>query len=234
MQSAKVISKRVFLDRDGMPEGSYNRNPILDTRAYEVMFPDGELRQYSVNVIAENMHAQVDSEGYHYCLLDEIVSHQSTNKAVKKEDSCVYDKYGNASKSLTTKGWYLNVQWKDGTKESNPIEVAEYALRTELVDEPAFAWWVPHTVKKRDWIIASVSARVRKKTHKFSIHVPATISDAHELNKLNGNDFWRRVMEKEMKNTAVAVKHLEEGQNAPPGYGYALLHLIFDVEMNLT
>ena len=28
-------------------------------------------------------------------------------------------------------------------KESNPIEVAEYAISNKLVHEPDFAWWVP-------------------------------------------------------------------------------------------
>jgi hypothetical protein len=27
-------------------------------------------------------------------------------------------------------------------KESNPVEVAEYAVANKIDDEPAFAWWV--------------------------------------------------------------------------------------------
>jgi hypothetical protein len=51
----------------------------------------------------------------------------------------------------TTKGWELCILWKDGTttwqrladmKESNPVEVAEYAVAHEINEEPAFAWWV--------------------------------------------------------------------------------------------
>ena len=32
-------------------------------------------------------------------------------------------------------------------KESNPVEVAEYAVGAKIVSEPAFAWWVPFTLK---------------------------------------------------------------------------------------
>ena len=41
------------------------------------------------------------------------------------------------------------VKWKDGSsdwmdfkalKESNPIEVAEYAVANKIVEEPAFKW----------------------------------------------------------------------------------------------
>jgi len=47
-----------------------------------------------------------------------------------------------------TKGWHLCILWKDGTttwkplrnlKESNPVEVMEYAVANKIADEPAFA-----------------------------------------------------------------------------------------------
>ena len=53
----------------------------------------------------------------------------------------------NAVHRRTTKGWQLLVQWKDGStswtplkdlKESNPVEVAEYAVANKIADEPAF------------------------------------------------------------------------------------------------
>jgi hypothetical protein len=35
----------------------------MDTRIYDVQFPDGHVEAYSANVIAENIYAQVDEEG---------------------------------------------------------------------------------------------------------------------------------------------------------------------------
>ena len=34
-------------------------------------------------------------------------------------------------------------------KASNPIEVAEYAAANRIVEEPAFKWWVPYVLQKR-------------------------------------------------------------------------------------
>ena len=64
--------------------------------------------------------------------------------------------------------------WKDGSekwiplkdlKESNPVEVAEFAKARSIDNEPAFAWWVPNTIRKQDVIIAKLKARIRKTTH---------------------------------------------------------------------
>ena len=59
MKSAKVISQSKNLD--GEEVGSYNENPFLNTLVYDVQFPDGKIKEYVVNVIAENINSQVDS-----------------------------------------------------------------------------------------------------------------------------------------------------------------------------
>ena len=78
----------------------------------------------------------------------------------------------------TTGGLKFRVKWKDGTatwislkdlKESNPIEVAEYVTARSIQDEPAFAWGVTFTLRKRDRIVAAVNSRVSKATHKYGI-----------------------------------------------------------------
>ena len=38
-----------------------------------------------------------------------------------------------------------------------------------IEDEPAFAWWVPYTLKKQSRILAVVNQRYNKKIHKFGI-----------------------------------------------------------------
>ena len=57
----------------------------------------------------------------------------------------------------TTRGWRLEVEWKDGTvswvdlkdlEASNPVELAEYAIANEIEEEPAFKWWVKDTLRK--------------------------------------------------------------------------------------
>ena len=48
----------------------------------------------------------------------------------------------------------------------NPVEqVSEYAVGAKIVSEPAFAWWVPYTLKQRKWIIGKINACFAKKMH---------------------------------------------------------------------
>jgi hypothetical protein len=45
------VTKRLT-DKDGLPIGADHDNPILDTRVYEVEFPDGHRASLSANAIA--------------------------------------------------------------------------------------------------------------------------------------------------------------------------------------
>ena len=76
-------------------------------------------------------------------------------------------------------------------KESNPIEVAEFVLTREIESEPAFAWWVPYTIKKRKNIVSAVCARLKLKTHKFGIEIPRAVEHAYRLDERNGKPYWR-------------------------------------------
>jgi hypothetical protein len=162
MQTGKVISRK--RGADGDVKGVANTNPILDSRTYEVEFPDGEVTEYSANVIAENMFAQCDMEGN---LMSALVDHKKDGHAVEIADGFV-QRGSNRHRRITTKGWQLCDEWKDGSttwerladlKESYPIEVAEYAVARGLNKEPAFAWWVLSVLAKRNRIIAAVNRR---------------------------------------------------------------------------
>ena len=52
--------KNRFKDNQGRPIGIALDNPILDTRMYEVKYQDGHTAALAVNLIAENLLAQVD------------------------------------------------------------------------------------------------------------------------------------------------------------------------------
>ncbi len=143
----------------------------------------------------------------------------------------------------STIGWQLCCQWKEGSsswvnladlKESHPIEVVKYAKIIGIDHEPAFNWWVPHILKKRDRIISLVkkrSPRFLKRTHKFGIEVPKTVREALDLDKKNGNTLWADAIAKEMKDVRVAFKLLPDGQSAPIGFQKIPCHMIFDVKM---
>ena len=193
----------------------------------------------SANVIAENMYSQCDIDGNQYLLLDSIIDHRSDQSAVKDHDKYIIVN-GRQYLRKTTVGWKLCVQWKDGStswerladlKESNPIEVAEYSIAANIHKEPAFAWWVPSILARRNQIIAAVNKRYHKRTHKFGIEVPKTVERAIEIDKENGNTLWQDAIDKEMRNVRIAFNVLDEGLSAPPGYQFMKCHVIFDVKM---
>jgi hypothetical protein len=121
----------------------------------------------------------------------------------------------------------LFVELKDGTtswerladlKESNPVDVAEYATTKNLHDEPAFSWWVPHILKKRHKIIAAVTKRYHKRTHKIGIQVPKTWDEAVRLDEGNGNTPWQDAIRKKINNVRIAFKVLNGEEAIPPTY----------------
>ena len=123
------------------------------------------------------------------------MNHKKMGNAVSKQNAYITTKRGARRLRQTTIGWRFMCNWKDGTsswvplkvlKESNPVEVAEYVTALGLADEPAFAWWVPYTLKKRDRIIASVQTRVKKRERKYGIQIPRTIKEAKILDERNG------------------------------------------------
>ena len=63
-------------------------------------------------------------------------------------------------------------------KESYLVQVAEYAHLRKLSNKPAFTWWVPHVLKKREIIAAKVKCKYWLRTHKFSVRVPKTVDEA--------------------------------------------------------
>jgi hypothetical protein len=61
IQSGKVV--RCNRELDGNAKGQANANSMLNTRIYEIEFPDGRNDEYTANFIAENMYEQRDEEG---------------------------------------------------------------------------------------------------------------------------------------------------------------------------
>ena len=69
---------------------------------------------------------------------------------------------------------------------------------------------------------------------KFGIEVPSTALEAKQLDDKNGNTLWQDAIAKEMKNSKMAFKLLDDGERAPPGYSEITCNLVFDVKFDLT
>jgi hypothetical protein len=68
------VTKRLK-NNEGTPIGVASNNPILDTRLYEVEYPDGHCAAMSANVISENLLSQVDHDGHRALHFDAIIGH---------------------------------------------------------------------------------------------------------------------------------------------------------------
>lgn len=238
-------------DADGNPKGKPHRNPIFDTRAYLVEFKDGSVREYTANIIAENIYEQVDDEGRTYSILHEISGHRrDPTDAITAENAFMISKNGNRVPRRTTKGWELEVQWRGGETEwiplkimkaANPIEVAEYAVANGIQHEPAFSWWVKEVLRARRRIVSKVKSKYWRTTHKFGIRVPRNVEEALQFDKESGTDFWARAIEKELRKVKVAWEVRDDLEISDVRSGKALIgyteikcHMIFDVKMDFS
>ncbi len=170
--------------------------------------------------------------------MDGIVDFRKLDDAVCWPDAYLQTKRGAKCLHMTTRGWQFLVRWKSNAtewiplkdmKESYPVQTAEFATSRGIHTEPAFTWWVPYTLRKRDVIISAVKARLRKTSHKYGKEIPTSIAHAYEIDKKNGNTLWSDAIKKEMTNVGVAFEILPEDGQPPPGWSKVSGHIIFDV-----
>jgi hypothetical protein len=237
------VTKRA-IGPDGTVAGTSVENSCLKTMIYEVEFADGQSKAYAANVIAENMLTQVDSDGFSRTMMEAIVDYRKDEAvAVPKTDKYLTTTSGQQRLRKTTVGWKLLIKWADESetwiplkdmKESHPIETAEIAKARCIADEPAFDWWVPNTLRKRDIILSKINARIRKTAHKYGIEIPTSVENAMEIDRSNNNTFWKDALAKEMTEVGVAFEVLEEDMKAPIGWSKVTGHLVWDVKMDFT
>ena len=240
----KLIGARVkerAKDEDGNPIGQSNNNPMLDFRQYLVDYVDGTSEILTANIIAENILSQVDDHGYGRRQLDEIIDYRTNDDAVPKHEGWLTTHTGQKRRKWTTKGWEILVRWNDGSddwvalkdlKASFPVELAEFAVMKGIDDQPAFAWWIPYTLKKRDTIISKLKTKYWERTHKYGIKIPKTMAEALRYDRENGNTLWYDAIKKEMKNVRIAFEKYGGDIKDLIDYERITCHIIFDVKLS--
>ena len=237
---------------DGHKIGSPHCNPMFDTREYIVEFPDRSRERFTANNIALNLYAQCDSEGRMFRNFEEIINYCVTDKALKCDDRFRTAANRDRVPKKNLQGHKVCVQYRGGetewlslklVKDSNPIEMAEYAVANGLQDNPAFSWWVRSVLKHRDWIISKVKSKYWKTTHMYGIRLPHSVEEALLLDKESGTDYWAKAIAKENKKVCVAWKamqHLMPEQvwrgeaKELIGYQEIKCHMIFAVKMDFS
>jgi hypothetical protein len=175
------------------------------------------MKDVGYNILAEHLFSQMDKDGNQFRLFSGIIGHRRNGNAVDKEDQMRISGKRKVKKK-TLSGWALEVEWRDdGTgwielktmKESNAVEVAEYALANQIPHEPAFEWWVHDVIHREKRLIKLSQTRFLRPQYKYGICVPRNIEEAIKFDLENGNKFWETAIVKEMKNVRVAFKFLE-------------------------
>ena len=100
----------------GKPIGVAHNNPLFDNREYDVEFTYGSIEKYAANIIAENMFAQVDDEGREHLITKDIVDHKKDHTAIPISEGKSRSYNRKESPKISTRGWKLLVEWKDGQK----------------------------------------------------------------------------------------------------------------------
>jgi hypothetical protein len=134
------------------------------------------------------------------------------------------------------------VQWADGAsswlpladlRESNPVEVAKYAISRYLDKEPVFRWWVRKTLHKRDRWVCKFKATYWKHTHKYGVKLPKSVKKSLAIDSRMGRTFWRDAIAKEMKNVMPAFAFRDDDK-VPVGYKKIDCHMVYNVKIDLT
>ena len=95
-QHGDMLECRKVKGRSLAPDRSiisiYNNNLILNTLYYDVEFTDGQIREYTANIIAENMLTWVNDNGFESLYLDAIIDYAKDSNAVDIKDKYYIDK----------------------------------------------------------------------------------------------------------------------------------------------
>jgi hypothetical protein len=159
---------------------------------------------------------------------------------------------GNVKPKITTQGWQLLMLWKvksmswvklKDLKAFNPVELTEYAVANQIVEEPAFKWWVSNTLCKWNRIISKVKKKYWQTMHKFGCKLLHSVEEALEVDRLMGTDYWQRALNKEMSKVKVVWNAHD---NITPddirsgkvkdmiGFHEIGCHIVFDIKMDFT
>ena len=107
----KIVKRK--RNENGELVDTVHENPMLDTRVYEVDFGNGGYKEYSTNLIMENLYAQIDEEGNQYSILKGIVAAKSDDTALKMNEGWITMPGNLRRRRVTTKGWKIKVKWED-------------------------------------------------------------------------------------------------------------------------
>ncbi len=107
-------------------------------------------------------------------------------------------------------------------KDSYPVQMADYAVTNQLMQEPA------------ERILKKVKTKYWSVTHKYGLELPKSVAQALAIDKRTGTDFWKKAIEKEIRNVFPVFEFLKSDNNqVPPGFQFVETYFVFDIKMDL-
>ena len=94
-------------------------------------------------------------------------------------------------------------------KDSYSVPLDNYTMANYIQDEPAFAWWVPFTLKKQTSIVNKIKSKYHQRTHKYIIRIPENVQEAQDIDTVDRNTLWMDSVRMEMKNNRVTFEMYE-------------------------
>ena len=132
------------------------------------------------------------------------------------------------------------VSWEpmDVIRKDDPVTLAKYAKDKNLENQAGWKWAKRYTKNQKKFIRLVKIMKSQKKNgpkFKFGIQVPRSMREALELDRANGNNFWKDAIDTEISQQLDydVFKDLPKGQKPPRNYTFVPLHMCFDVKFDL-
>ena len=131
-----------------------------------------------------------DQDGEHYWGFEKILRHRITKQG--KELLILWDTGESTWEPLSA------------MRQQDPITVVEYVYEHNLQDKLGWRWAKKYRrgiTKYVNAVLRANSATKKRPTYKFGIRVPDNVAHALQLDKENGNTYWRDAINKELTET---------------------------------
>ena len=147
--------------------------------------------------------------------MEEISYHWKDNLVILILEGMTNRYNGNDKYNIITHGCEIVVKWKDGStiweklkylKEYNPIDLEEYIVVDQIVEDPTFNRWAPHVLSKNNQIIYKLKNRYFQATDKYGICLPQSVYEALGIYRVTGVELWSKVINKYISKVKVSWK----------------------------
>lgn len=105
-------------------------------------------------------------------------------------------------------------------------------VTVHLLDEPAFAWWARHALKKAHSTLSKVKSKYWETTHIYGIRIPKSVQEPIAIDKENGDTKWTDYIRKEMMVIRGAMEEHDGNVIGLVGFQQLItVHIVFDVKL---